>query len=317
MAVKWAVANGNWTAGATWNDGVVPVAGDYVYANGKTVQIGTGIDIGDGTLSAEICPNTGLGGGTFSSNATTLVVVANLHGYNGNYVVTRPSNVSNTTIFNVTGNIYDYGIRINDVQNYALNINGNVYGTFLYESWNSLYPITRIVVINGNVYREAKCKTQTSSNNRINLTINGLCELETNMCNPITSLVNLTTNGILSFLGAYVFSRPLTVSGILDLSQTDVTYIPTTSSITFAGQTTITANYPAENVVKKDVRYGVGLVGTYDINQFLPPESVVLKDYEYGDSDDRKTGTMENEVIVEVDNTNTINVFPYKRRNNG
>ena len=28
MAVKWAVANGNWNTGATWNDGVVPVSGD-------------------------------------------------------------------------------------------------------------------------------------------------------------------------------------------------------------------------------------------------------------------------------------------------
>lgn len=301
MAVKYAIANGNWSAGATWNGGTIPQEGDYVYASGKTIQIYTGVNIGNGTLSTEICPNTGLGGGTFSSNATTLVVVANLHGYNNNYVLTRPSNIANTTIFNVTGNIYDYGIRIHDVQSFPLNINGNIYGTFLYESWTSNYPVTRNVIVNGNVYRGARCSTASSgSHNYINLIINGLCELDANMCAPMGSLVRITINGRLSFLEDYVFSQPLTISGILDLSQTELTYIPTTSSITFAGQTTIVADYPPQDVVKKGVRYGVGLVGTYDINQYLPPESVVLKDYEYGDSDDRKTGTMEQDVNVEV-----------------
>ena len=74
--------------------------------------------------------------------------------------------------------------------------------------------------------------------------------------------------------------------------------------------------YPQENEVKEGTEYVWGeKIGTYTPD--YPPESVVLKDYEYGDSDDPKTGTMENEVIVEVDNTNTINVYPYKRRNNG
>ena len=72
--------------------------------------------------------------------------------------------------------------------------------------------------------------------------------------------------------------------------------------------------YPPEDEVKEGTEYVWGeKVGTYTPN--YPPESVVLKDYEYGDSDDRKTGTMENEITVT--NTNTINVYPYKRRNNG
>lgn len=286
MAVKWAVANGNWSAGATWNDGTIPQDGDYVYASGKTIQIGAGIDIGDGTLSTEICPNTGLGGGIFSSNATTLVVVANLHGYNGNYVLTRPSNVVNATIFNVIGNIYDWGIITNEVQSYPININGNVYGTFLREDHSTNYPVIRNVVVNGNVYKNARCSTQTSRNNTINLTVNGLCELNANMCTPMGSLVRLTINGIISFLGDYIFSRPLTTSGVIDLSQTELTHVPTTSSITFAGQTTIVANYPSENVVKEGVMYGIGLVGTYQ----QPPETVVLKDYVYDSGN--KTGKL-------------------------
>ena len=57
--------------------------------------------------------------------------------------------------------------------------------------------------------------------------------------------------------------------------------------------------YPSENEVKQGVEYVWGeKVGIYTPD--YPPESVVLKDYEYGDSDDRKTGTMVQEVNVEV-----------------
>jgi hypothetical protein len=39
MAVRYAVANGNWSNPATWDGGTLPGNGDDVYANGKTVTI--------------------------------------------------------------------------------------------------------------------------------------------------------------------------------------------------------------------------------------------------------------------------------------
>ena len=71
MAYKWAVANGNWSAGATWNGGTVPQTGDIVYANGKTVAVDEGLTTPVvGRLSTEA--NVGLlvaAGGSFSARA--------------------------------------------------------------------------------------------------------------------------------------------------------------------------------------------------------------------------------------------------------
>jgi len=46
MATRRAVANGNWSATATWNGGVVPTNGDTVYANGFNVTLDTDVLIG-------------------------------------------------------------------------------------------------------------------------------------------------------------------------------------------------------------------------------------------------------------------------------
>jgi hypothetical protein len=46
MATRRAIANGNWSATGTWNGGVVPTAGDTVYANGFNVTIDQNVDIG-------------------------------------------------------------------------------------------------------------------------------------------------------------------------------------------------------------------------------------------------------------------------------
>ena len=46
MATRRAVANGNWSATATWNGGVVPGNGDTVYANGWNITIDQHITIG-------------------------------------------------------------------------------------------------------------------------------------------------------------------------------------------------------------------------------------------------------------------------------
>ena len=69
-----------------------------------------------------------------------------------------------------------------------------------------------------------------------------------------------------------------------------------------------TDQYPAPTNVKKDIPYAWGeLVGQYLPD--YPPETVVLKDYAYDGGE--MVGTYEGGGTVQ----NTINVYPYKRRN--
>lgn len=75
MAVKWPLANGNWSAAANWNDGTKPTTGDTVHGDGKTVTIDENVDLGAGSkLTTETRSGGSAGGGfTFSGNYTITV----------------------------------------------------------------------------------------------------------------------------------------------------------------------------------------------------------------------------------------------------
>jgi len=61
MALRAAVASGNWSSTATWNGGVLPAAGDVVAANGFTVTIDQNVNVDSITNTAaspvKITPN--------------------------------------------------------------------------------------------------------------------------------------------------------------------------------------------------------------------------------------------------------------------
>ena len=46
MATRFAVVSGNWSSGGTWDNGSVPVAGDDVFCNGRTITIDQDINVG-------------------------------------------------------------------------------------------------------------------------------------------------------------------------------------------------------------------------------------------------------------------------------
>lgn len=103
MAVKWAVANGNWSAGTTWNDGVVPAVGDDVYLNGHTITGNVDINIGSGTITNNNNDELGINsGGSITISVANRTISANLEAYNFSNLITTNNRII------IIGNITSY-----------------------------------------------------------------------------------------------------------------------------------------------------------------------------------------------------------------
>ena len=75
MALKYPLANGNWSNAANWNGGTVPVPGDDVRANGFTVTIDVDINVSQISTVA-LAPAAA--GGTFTVT-TSRNITANIN----------------------------------------------------------------------------------------------------------------------------------------------------------------------------------------------------------------------------------------------
>ncbi len=96
MADKWPLANGNWSDSANWNGGTLPLAGDDVYLDGRTIVLDQDITV----LSLR---NTQRSGGTIGGSVSfsvNRVITANIFSRDSS-LLTIPAN----TTLTVTGNI--------------------------------------------------------------------------------------------------------------------------------------------------------------------------------------------------------------------
>jgi len=106
MAVRYAVATGNWSNVATWDGGTtLPTTGDEVRSNTYTVTIDQDITVQD--ISTRAQGSASAGGGFVVSSMTTRSITANI--LPGTTVVLTVSATSGT--LTITGNvgIYTYG----------------------------------------------------------------------------------------------------------------------------------------------------------------------------------------------------------------
>ena len=148
MAIRYAVASGNWSNTATWNGGTLPTSADDVYANGFTVTINQNIAVV--SLNTTLALGV-LNGGNFSFG-------------NGNFTVVADTIQAGSTIaLSLGGSITgSYIITVNTINSGILPNTGVGFAAF---------PATSSVVLNGNI--NAYQGTGIDCAGLASLTING------------------------------------------------------------------------------------------------------------------------------------------------
>lgn len=184
MAIRFAVANGNWSSTSTWNGGTLPTSADDVYTNNFNVTIDQNITV----LSLNNISTTGVvaGGGFIlnggvtvtlnGSNAmqagTTNLIVFSSSGTStincGGNVIRKPQSGSGISIIVINGggslsvtaniaaantNAGTYGIFITSTAGATLNFVGNL-GTYLTRDQSRLIynNVSATISVVGNVY---------------------------------------------------------------------------------------------------------------------------------------------------------------------
>lgn len=185
MAVRYAVATGNWSSTSTWNGGTLPTSSDDVYANGFTVTIDQDITVlslqngattgvnangsfvvssGGRIINADI-RNNGTTSGIICLSVTNSVGPVTLNGNiyglaSGSIFTSYAVNVNNgaTAVLNITGTIrggtvtYDnYGLR--SIGSGTINIVGDIYaGSAAYTQYGCFFNSPQTINITGNIY---------------------------------------------------------------------------------------------------------------------------------------------------------------------
>ena len=143
MANKWAIKNGNWSDGSTWDDGVVPTADDDVYCNGYTISLNVDT-ISFKTLSNKSDDNINYGGHiVYSRSGNDISIVGNSIFCNGTESIIQYDNVSYASrVLSFVCDIHNeenasvYAIVANNAGGSVI-ITGNIYGSHIAKSsWN-------------------------------------------------------------------------------------------------------------------------------------------------------------------------------------
>jgi len=152
MALKYPLANGNWSTAANWNGGTLPIPGDDVRANGFTVTIDQDIDV---LQIATVALAPAVAGGTFtvstnrnitaninpgsticlqSASGIIVTIIGNINAGSANGIDgVRFTNAG--SVLNVTGNVVagssvnvQYGINSSGTVNFIGNATGSAVG---------------------------------------------------------------------------------------------------------------------------------------------------------------------------------------------
>ena len=328
MANKWAVQNGNWSDGSTWNDGVVPTADDDVWLNGKTVTVAADIyalsvrNLENQELSVvdgghiNATNNVTINANLFINNESmiqysyrTITVQGDSYVY-GNASILYTAASGSPSSFYYNGNIHSYYNGHNFLFYYGYGtINGNIDAPNAYlinfmrggdfhingnisilELLTTFYSVSNIYITG--VLKLFSCDYQLPTN----LYITGTIEIVSKLY-----VDTLNIDGVIKYSG---------IGDTFGLSQTKNIKI-IHSNIELINLTKGSPDYPAESDVKLGVKYGYdNYEGQYTAVADYPQEATVLKDVEYDNGN--KVGTLEvialSGATATADNISVVNL---------
>lgn len=218
MAVKWAIVDGNWSSGATWNDGVVPVNGDKVYTNGHIVNLTTLTTIFTQDNTGELHNDANseyniIAGGYFTKS-------------------TEGSTTINADVYGGSSSTYMFYFNCTSTANKVITINGNVVSTGCIiasmQASDNNYRIGTISV-NGNIELFGNARMYYAYSASVNITGEYIKHHSTNVCFQVGNAlrdVNIIVSEVIIDGGGSLFSA----------------FVPSNTGIAFGGDVTLRNN---------------------------------------------------------------------------
>jgi hypothetical protein len=269
LANVYAIANGNWSAGATWNTGVVPTSADDVFTNNFTVNM----DVNATVISLRNTASTPIvAGGSFNFNTAGVTVSATSTSASLSAGATNLITVTATTgtvTLNLGSSVTGLGTSSTQIFNYTGNCNFTLSGT-VFNGGSATNAVciakssTGVITINGDLRGGSVAAGYGLSSTNGNTIINGN-SLNTVAGSVLQTAGNLTITGIVS---AGSGNAAITLSGAASVLTVDGNVTGGTAAnihgINFTGTSgTVTGNILGG---RNATAYGVNATGTLVVN---------------------------------------------------
>jgi len=270
MAVVYPLANGNWSTVANWYSagapyGSLPLAGDTVYANAKTIAIDVSTITVVSLNTAASAP--ALAGGGFTC-AIACTITASIDGRNGTTRVLLTDNLVGTTV-TIIGNLWG-GPGINAITHNntgTLTITGNIVGGTVGGTTAALTNTLSSAIINhtGNI-----SGTSTSQAVRANCTYNLIGNINGGLTNGGASFTTvspciLNVNGNV-LVGTITYAIDNGAGSTVNISSQQTVAGGTTAAILNAGVVIVNNNILGATAIAATNGYFVSNSNIFTVN---------------------------------------------------
>lgn len=207
-----------WTTTTNWNNSTLPVAGDIVYASGRTITINTNITVS--TITNASGPSASAGG-TFSPSGGSWTLNTNISAGSATISCLTISATTTAQTLTVSGNTNggasSLAHGINKISGGTLNIIGNISGGTNATAYGLNNNFTQPVNITGSTYATLGSSIVNNLVSNINILGNifSYSSVTSSIANSSTGTINLignvnhgtntsSTNGITNSVGGFI-----------------------------------------------------------------------------------------------------------------